>query len=114
MNISGIRVKTLPDRLAALRADLAALPWAEAHQSDAAGRLIVTVEGADIAEALTRLQAIRELPGVLAADMLIHYCDDGPVPTAEPGAPAPEDILNDTAVAAPQSHYRRLKSLAGA
>jgi nitrate reductase NapAB chaperone NapD len=67
--ISGIVVASRPEHQAQVRADVTALPWAQAHYSDPAGRLVVTIEADDVDESMARLKAIQALPRVVMAEL---------------------------------------------
>lgn len=68
MNISSIVVKTLPEKLEAVKSSLAASGLCEIHFSDQLGRIIITVEGDDDEDETGKLKKIKELPGIVSAD----------------------------------------------
>ena len=67
--LSGVLVQCRPEELDRVSDDLGALPWADVHQVDPAGRMVVTTEAADIHEGMDRIGALRAIPGVLTADL---------------------------------------------
>ncbi|MCM2329552.1 MAG: chaperone NapD [Lysobacter sp.] len=74
MNLSGILVVVLPERLAECAADLSTLPGVEVHHTDpATGRLIVVQEADDVAAEMAGLTAIKARPHVRMAEMVYHY-----------------------------------------
>ena len=50
MNVSSIVVKTLPEHVQSVIENLRSSDFCEVHFHDAAGRIVVTVEGEDISE----------------------------------------------------------------
>lgn len=79
-HVAGILVQALPGSASAVRRRIARLPGAVVHATDAAGRLVVTLESdapARLAAQFTRMQV---LPGVLSAVMVAEHGDDLPVP----------------------------------
>lgn len=75
MEISSMILRTLPERLAAVRGQVQAIPGVEIHGDTGDGRLVVTVEdGADykVEDSITRLH---EVDGVMAISLVYEYCD---------------------------------------
>jgi nitrate reductase NapD len=77
MTISGIVVACRPEDVDGVIADVNALEWAEVHQTDGRGRLVVTIEARDIDESMDRLTALNALPRVLSAELAQFYVDEG-------------------------------------
>ncbi len=67
--LSGVLVCCPPDSLDQVALDVAELPWAEVHQIDPRGRMVVTTEASDIHEGMDRIGQLRALPGVWQADL---------------------------------------------
>jgi nitrate reductase NapD len=88
MNLSGILVMTLPEHLPGVVAELNALPGVEVHQQDALGRLVVVLEADRVKEETDGLRRIQAVPGVLMAEMVVHYFEDDD----EPISSLPPDI----------------------
>jgi nitrate reductase NapD len=65
--ISGVVVVSRPEHLAAVTVAVEALPWANVHYSDPAGRLVVTLEADGVDSSIERLEALQQLPNVLSA-----------------------------------------------
>ncbi len=86
MNICGVLVHAVPDRLAEVSAALARVPGAEVHGEADNGRLIVTVEDTPNGAAVDGLSAIHRLPGVVAAALVYHYCEDEELGRPQSGA----------------------------
>jgi nitrate reductase NapAB chaperone NapD len=74
--ISGIVMAGRPEDGDAIRASVAALPWAQVHYGDSTGRLVVTMEASDIEESMSRLGELKALPQVLMAE-LAQYSIEG-------------------------------------
>jgi len=75
MTISGIVMACRPEDLEATASAVDALAWADVHYTDPRGRLVVTIEAADVDESVERLKELQNLPRVLTAD-LAQYCLD--------------------------------------
>ena len=75
MAISGIVVACRPEDLEATGRAVDALAWADVHYTDPRGRLVVTIEAADVDQSIERLTQLQNLPRVLTAD-LAQYCID--------------------------------------
>jgi nitrate reductase NapD len=75
MTISGIVMACRPEDLEATTSAVDALAWADVHYTDPRGRLVVTIEAADVDESVDRLKELQELPCVLSAE-LAQYCID--------------------------------------
>lgn len=78
MIISGIVVATRPEHLSKITEAVDELPWAEVHFSDPVGRLVVTLEAADLDQSMERMKALQGIPHVLSA-ALAEFCSDGPM-----------------------------------
>ena len=78
VTVSGIVVRCRPEDRGPVRAALRALPWADTHQEDESGRLIVTIEARDVDHSSERLLEIQSLPRVLSADLAGYVIDDEP------------------------------------
>jgi nitrate reductase NapAB chaperone NapD len=82
--ISGVVVASRPEHLAEVGQALDAIAWAEVHFSDPRGRLVVTIEAADLDQSADRLKELQGLPRVLMAE-LAQYC----IEEEELGSPNP-------------------------
>ena len=79
MNISGVLVRSRPEKLDAVRERLEELAGVEVHGANPDGRLVVTVEEAGdraMADTVVRMQ---NLPGVISASMIYHQYEEEPV-----------------------------------
>ena len=75
MNVSSIVVKTLPEHVQSLIENLRSADFCEVHFHDAAGRIVVTIEGEDISEEMRKLKLIQGMPQVLSADLAYAYSE---------------------------------------
>ncbi len=82
-HVSSLIVHGAPELLPAISAAVAVLPGAEIHASDAAGKLIVTLETDSDSEISERIEAIRALDGVFAASLVYHQVEDADAAEAE-------------------------------
>jgi nitrate reductase NapD len=76
MNISGIVVHSLPERMAALREQMAAMAGVEVHAAQEDGRMVITIEDTPDAPPADTIMQVQLLPGVLSAAMIYNYCDE--------------------------------------
>jgi len=83
-SVSGLCVTTRADRLAEIEETISSRPGLEIHARDPqSGKLVVVQERATIEEHRQGLRELQALPGVLTAELVLHYRDSGdhPVPT---------------------------------
>ncbi|WJW75362.1 chaperone NapD [Thiohalobacter sp. IOR34] len=76
MNISGVLVRTRPEKVALVQTALEQLDGVEVHATTEDGRLIVTVEQADDRATASTVDRMQDLPGVIAASMVYHQFED--------------------------------------
>jgi len=76
MNISSIVVQTLPKFLDEVVESLKKCEVCDYHLHDEKGRIIITIEGEDVSEELSKLKVIEAIPHVIAADMQMAYSED--------------------------------------
>ena len=76
MNISSIVVQTLPEHLDEVVESLKNTEVCDYHLHDEKGRIIITIEGKNVAEELEKLRVIEAIPHVIAADMQMAYSED--------------------------------------
>ena len=80
-SVAGLLVRTLPADLPAVTARLSALAGVDVHHEEGAtGRLVVTLETADIDDEHEGLERVRREAGVISAELVYHYVapPDGP------------------------------------
>lgn len=75
LHISSLVVHARPDALPAVRQQLAALPGARLHASDARGKLVVTLETPSAETTTEQMQTLQRSDGVLAVT-LVYQCAD--------------------------------------
>jgi periplasmic nitrate reductase NapD len=71
-HISSLLVHVRPERQQEAAALIAGLPGVELAQSPKPGKLILTLETANTFEIMERLEAINNMPGVVAAALVYH------------------------------------------
>ena len=76
MRLASLLLSVLPERRAALCAELAALPGVRVHQELPGSKLVVTVEDGPDHELMDSLLAAQGLPGVVCSTLTYEYCDD--------------------------------------
>lgn len=77
MNIASYIVHVRPEKAGGLRKRLAAMAGVEVHNRAPAARLVITVEDTGSRPVTDTVLAVHNLPGVLSAAMVYHFCDDG-------------------------------------
>lgn len=88
-SVSGLCVTTRREDLTSVTGLLNARPGVEVRASDPqSGRLVVVQEGSSVEDHQDKLREIQALPGVLTADLVVHYqdLDDFQQPRATGGA----------------------------
>jgi nitrate reductase NapD len=89
MNLSGILVVSTPSEVDQLIDTLNAMPHLDVHHVDRDScKMIVVQEAESINDEIAGLKKIKQLPGIVLAEMVYHYF-------AEDGSPAPETIPDD-------------------
>jgi len=76
MRVASLVVRTRPERVAPLQAEIGALPGCEVHAVQAEGRLIVTVDDRDGASPAENIVKVHNLGGVIGLSLVYEYCDD--------------------------------------
>lgn len=74
-HISSLLIHAMPDAAEHVCAALAALDGIEIHARDPSGKLILTLETADEAAIVERLNAIYGIRGVLSAALVFHHIE---------------------------------------
>lgn len=76
LDITGVVVRTRPERAGAVAARLAKMPGVEVHAIGDEGNLVVTIEehGGDKI-AVDTLTAMAQLPGVVATSLVYHHAE---------------------------------------
>ncbi|MDD2652675.1 MAG: chaperone NapD [Sulfurimonas sp.] len=76
MNISSIVVKTAPKYIDEVVQSLKDCEVCDYHMHDGQGRIIITIEGENVAQELEKLRVIEAIPHVVTADMQMSYSED--------------------------------------
>jgi nitrate reductase NapD len=84
MNIASYIVHVRPVMAGGLREQLEAMAGVEVYNCSPDGRLVITVEDTGSRPVTDTVLAVHNLPGVLSAAMVYHFCDDG---LNQPGGP---------------------------
>lgn len=73
-SIAGILVRTLPGDLPEATARLSALPGVDVHHHETStGRLVITLEAAEIDDERQGIERVRRETGVISAELVYHY-----------------------------------------
>ena len=76
MVISGILVACNPQKMETVIESINAIDWADVHQREDIGKMVVTIEAESTDQAVDRLTELQKLPDIFAADMVEHYFED--------------------------------------
>ena len=76
MNISSVVVQTVPKFLDEVVESLKNSDACDYHMHDEKGRIIITLEGADVSEELKKMKVIEMIPHVVSAEMQMAYSED--------------------------------------
>jgi nitrate reductase NapD len=76
MNISSVVVQTVPKFLDKVVESLKNSDACDYHLHDQKGRIIITIEGADVSEELKKMKVIETIPHVVSAEMQMAYSED--------------------------------------
>ena len=76
MNISSIVVQTVPKYLDEVVESLKNSDACDYHLHDEKGRIIITIEGADVSEELKKIKVVEMIPHVISAEMQMAYSED--------------------------------------
>lgn len=76
MNISSVVVQTVPKFLDKVVESLKNSDACDYHLHDEKGRIIITLEGADVSEELKKMKVIEMIPHVISAEMQMAYSED--------------------------------------
>ncbi|NOX85641.1 MAG: chaperone NapD [Chlorobi bacterium] len=76
MNLSSIIIQTRPEHLDKVLEEVKKSEYCEYHLHDEKGRIIVTIEGKDTEEEITKLKIIQQIPYVVSAEMVFAYSED--------------------------------------
>lgn len=80
MKIVSLLISVLPQRVAALRQRMAAVPGVRVHGEPVDSKLVVTIEDHPGRDVMPTVLEVQGLPGVLATTLTYEYSDDEPDP----------------------------------
>jgi nitrate reductase NapD len=75
-HISSLIVRAMPDKLQAIKTEIAALEGAEIFRTDPTGKTVVVLETANQGEIADRIRAMESIPGVLNVSLIYHHVED--------------------------------------
>lgn len=76
MNVSSIVLKAKPEHFDEVLAGLKKSDICDVHFHDEAGRIVVTIEGANINEEMEKMKLLSQITNVLSAEMIYAYSED--------------------------------------
>ena len=77
MNISSIVIQAKPEYVEEIIAVCEANDFCDYHFHDVAkGKIVVTIEGANIDEEMSKMKKIEQIPHVICADMMMAYSEN--------------------------------------
>ncbi|RXJ99195.1 nitrate reductase [Arcobacter sp. CECT 8986] len=76
MNISSIVVQTLPKYVDEVVKNLKNCEACDYHIHDEQGRIIITIEGKNVEEELSKLRVVEQIEHVISADMQMAYSEE--------------------------------------
>jgi nitrate reductase NapD len=76
MNISGILVQTKPEHIKSVIEMIESSDFCEFHLNDEKGRIVVTIEGENAEEEMNKLNQLKRIEHIIAADMVYSYSED--------------------------------------
>jgi len=76
MNVSSIIVKTSPEYLRNVAAEINSFAGCEVHFHDETGRIVATIEGKTIGEEMNKLKSVQNIPHVFYANLMYSYSED--------------------------------------
>ncbi len=76
MNVSSIVIKAKPGHFEEVLSGLKDSDICDVHFHDELGRIVVTIEGANINEEMEKMNTLSQAPNVLSAEMVYAYSED--------------------------------------
>ena len=76
MNLSSIVILTKPENLEKVLNAIKSSDDCEYHMHDEKGRIIVTIEGKNTEEEISKLKKIQQIPKVISAEMVFVYSEE--------------------------------------
>lgn len=75
MNISSAVIKTQPGKSPQVEQELINSGLCEVHQNEA-NKIVITIEGIDVNEEVSKLRAIEKIKHVMSVEMIYAYAED--------------------------------------
>lgn len=75
MNVSSVIIKVQPGKSKLVEQELIQRDLCEVHLNEA-HKIIITIEGADVNEEVSKLRVIEKLQHVMSAEMIYSYSED--------------------------------------
>jgi len=75
-HVAGVVVHALPSAHESVSRAVAAIPGARVHAANAAGKLVVTLEGGATGTIVAGLESIRRISGVIDASLVYQHGED--------------------------------------
>jgi nitrate reductase NapD len=75
MDISGVVVRTHPERATAVKSRLCSLPGVEVHAVSKEGRMVVTIENPAVSM-IDTINSLNDIEGVLSTSLIYHHADE--------------------------------------
>jgi nitrate reductase NapD len=76
MNLSSIIIQVKPEHLDIVINSIKASEDYEYHMHEEKGRIIITIEGKDTEEEISKLKKLQAMPNVVSAEMVFAYSED--------------------------------------
>ncbi len=109
MNISSIVVTTSPKNLQKVVKNLEESGLCEIHFIDEKGKIIITIEGENVTEEVSKVKEIENMPYVLTADLMYSYSEEELANAIEEFHKVEElvpDVLKDEGICAEDIDYQ--------
>jgi len=76
INISGVLIHAVPEKIQQVRQALASFPGVEIHGVNITGHMVVTLEGGNTSSMVDTLLQLQNVDDVLSALMVYHHCEE--------------------------------------
>ncbi len=109
MNISSLVITTAPQHLQQVIKSLENSGLCEIHFIDEKGKIIVTIEGENVSEEVSKVKEIEQMPHVLTADLMYSYSEEELANAIEDFKKVEElvpDVLKDEGICADEIDYQ--------
>ncbi|TKJ38503.1 nitrate reductase [candidate division LCP-89 bacterium B3_LCP] len=76
MSVSGVIVRTMPEKVSDVIKSLEESGLCDVFFSDATGKIVVTIEGDTTEEEMRKFKEIQNIPDVISVDLAYSHTDD--------------------------------------